>query len=50
VHKILTHGGHNAIKAAMAVMGEDCGPPRLPWKALSAEGLAAMREELLDEG
>ncbi|HIF40470.1 MAG TPA: N-acetylneuraminate lyase [Planctomycetes bacterium] len=50
VHQILVHGGHNAIKAAMAVMGEDCGPPRLPWKALSAEALVAMREELLDEG
>ena len=50
VHQILVHGGHNAIKAAMAVMGEDCGPPRLPWKALSADAMAAMREELLDEG
>ena len=50
VHQILKHGGHNALKAAMAVMGEDCGPPRLPWKALSAEAVIAMREELLDEG
>ena len=48
VHKIIAHGGHNALKAAMAVLGEDCGPPRLPWKPLSSDAQAALRGELVD--
>jgi N-acetylneuraminate lyase len=50
VHQILKYGGHDALKAAMAVMGEDCGPPRLPWKSLSTNATASLREDLLDEG
>jgi N-acetylneuraminate lyase len=50
VHQILKYGGHDALKAAMAVMGEDCGPPRLPWKPLSTDATASLREDLLDEG
>lgn len=46
VHAILDHGGHNAIKASMALLGVDCGPPRLPVPALEAEELQRLRASL----
>jgi N-acetylneuraminate lyase len=48
VEEILRHGGHDAIKAAMGIVGIDCGPPRLPWKPLSDEVLAALEQGLAD--
>lgn len=48
VEEILRHGGHNALKAAMGILGVDCGPPRLPWKSLSAASLAALEKGLAD--
>jgi len=50
VEEILRHGGHDAIKAAMGILGIDCGPPRLPWKPLSDEVLAALEQGLGDGG
>jgi N-acetylneuraminate lyase len=49
VEEILRHGGHNAIKAAMGILGLDCGPPRLPWKPLSDEARSALKQGLTDE-
>lgn len=48
VEEILRHGGHNAIKAAMGILGLDCGPPRLPWKPLSDGARSALKQELAD--
>ena len=48
VEEILRHGGHNALKAAMGILGVDCGPPRVPWKSLSATSLAALEKGLAD--
>ena len=48
VEEILRHGGHNALKAAMGILGVDCGPPRLPWKPLSADSLAELEKRLAD--
>ncbi|MEO2149831.1 MAG: dihydrodipicolinate synthase family protein [bacterium] len=48
VEEILRHGGHNALKAAMGILGVDCGPPRLPWRSLSATSLAALEKGLAD--
>jgi len=45
VHRILKHGGMNAIKATMNVAGPDCGPPRLPLQPLTE----AQMQELGDE-
>ena len=46
IHKILRHGGLDALKAAMAIRGVDCGPPRLPCKPLSQEAFASLEREL----
>ena len=46
VHAILEHGGGNAIKAAMGVLGVECGPPRLPLRALGPEEIDALRRGL----
>ncbi len=46
VHDILDCGGMNAIKAAMAVLGVDCGPPRLPITPLAAPRLQQLKEVL----
>ena len=48
VEEILRHGGHNALKAAMGILGVDCGPSRLPWESLSATSLAALEKGLAD--
>jgi len=49
VEEILRHGGHNALKAAMGILGVDCGPSRLPWKPLSDEARSALKQGLTDE-
>lgn len=38
--------GSNAGKAMMAMVGEDCGPPRLPQRALSEADAADLRSRL----
>lgn len=40
------HGGHPANKAIMALAGVDCGPVRLPLKAITANQMDAMQAEL----
>ncbi len=40
------HGGIPAFKATMALIGLDCGPVRLPQRALSPGQVAEMRAEL----
>jgi N-acetylneuraminate lyase len=46
VKRILSHGGQPAIKAAMNILGVDCGPPRLPLQALDASQLVALRDAI----
>jgi N-acetylneuraminate lyase len=46
VHEILKHGGHDALKAAMSIVGEPCGPPRFPFRPLNAEGHEALAQAL----
>ncbi len=46
VHRILDHGGHNALKAAMGICGRECGPPRLPIRALASDDLSALQTTL----
>lgn len=46
VHEILAVGGGNAIKAAMGILGVDCGPPRLPQVALTETQIAQLRQGL----
>jgi N-acetylneuraminate lyase len=48
VEEILRHGGHNALKAAMGILGLDCGPSRLPWTPLSADSLVELEKRLAD--
>ena len=48
VEEILRHGGHDAIKAAMGILGIDCGPPRLPWQSLTDEARLALEQGLAD--
>ncbi|MCZ6795930.1 MAG: dihydrodipicolinate synthase family protein [Planctomycetota bacterium] len=40
------HGGHPAMKAAMKLVGTDCGPVRPPLRSLSPEEHAALEAEL----
>jgi N-acetylneuraminate lyase len=40
------HGGFPAFKATMALIGVDCGPVRLPQRALPSAEVEAMRSEL----
>ncbi|MDP6540635.1 MAG: dihydrodipicolinate synthase family protein [Planctomycetota bacterium] len=42
IHAILRYGGHPALKAAMGILGVDCGPPRLPLRPLSEEAAAEL--------
>lgn len=46
VHAILAAGGASAIKAAMGLLGVDCGPPRLPQVAVAPERAEELRREL----
>ena len=50
VHVMLRYGGHNAIKAAMGIYGEDCGPPRIPLHPLSEEQLRSLADDLRGGG
>ncbi|MEC9476776.1 MAG: dihydrodipicolinate synthase family protein [Planctomycetota bacterium] len=49
VEEILRHGGHNALKAAMGILGVDCGPPRLPWRALTAQEILSLEQGISDD-
>ncbi len=49
VHTILEFGGGAAIKAAMAILGQDCGSPRLPLEALSPQAKGALAARLEEE-
>ena len=48
VRVILTFGGLNALKAAMAILGVDCGPTRLPIPPLDAPSCREMRDAIED--
>lgn len=43
-------GGIPAQKAMMKMIGHDCGPPRLPLKALDSDQTARLHQELTDIG
>ncbi len=46
VHTIVRYQGHAGLKAAMTLIGIDCGPPRLPVAALQAKEVEQLRQEL----
>jgi N-acetylneuraminate lyase len=46
IQRLLAFGGHNAIKASMAILGESCGSPRLPLVPLSDEKFEALTRSL----
>ncbi|MGB0953514.1 MAG: dihydrodipicolinate synthase family protein, partial [Planctomycetota bacterium] len=46
VHTILRHGGHPALKAAMGILGKDCGPCRLPISTLTPHAVEALAGDL----
>ncbi|MCP4092709.1 MAG: dihydrodipicolinate synthetase [Planctomycetes bacterium] len=46
IHAILAHGGLNAIKATMNLVGVDCGPTRLPLVNLAGREVKALQESL----
>jgi len=46
----LRHGGLPAFKATMRLVGVDCGPVRLPLRALSPGAVEALRAELEEIG
>lgn len=50
IHTILQFGGHNAIKATMNLIGEDCGPPRLPIRPLRPSRCEDLGTALKREG
>ena len=46
VDVVLSHGGLPAMKAAMSMLGHECGPVRLPLVALTEAERDALREDL----
>jgi N-acetylneuraminate lyase len=46
IHRLLAFGGHPAIKASMAILGADCGSPRLPLVPLSEQEFKGLRQTL----
>jgi N-acetylneuraminate lyase len=46
IQVFLRHGGMPAAKAMMAMIGLDCGPVRLPMRALTAVQIAALEQDL----
>lgn len=50
VHAIIRFGGGNAIKAAMGLVGVDCGPPRLPLTPLGDQKVEGLRSALGELG
>lgn len=46
VQAIGRYGYSAAAKAVMSLVGVDCGPPRLPLRALEGEQVAALRDDL----
>jgi N-acetylneuraminate lyase len=47
---MIRHGGLPAFKAAMGLLGIDCGMPRRPLVPLDASALASLRRELEEIG
>ncbi|HYG74011.1 MAG TPA: dihydrodipicolinate synthase family protein [Planctomycetota bacterium] len=43
---MIRHGGLQAAKAIMGLIGLDCGPVRLPLRSLNAEQISALRADL----
>jgi N-acetylneuraminate lyase len=50
IRLLLRYGGLPAFKAAMQLIGVDCGPVRMPLSSLSAATIRAMREDLVQVG
>jgi len=50
VRRILAAGGLAALKATMQLVGQDCGPPRLPLNALIPEQVQALGDRLREIG
>lgn len=50
VRTFVPYGPRASQKAIMGMVGEDCGPPRLPIPMLSPEKTASLRSELADIG
>lgn len=50
IRMILSHGGLAAQKEMMGILGVDCGPTRLPHRALTADQQRALRVGLDDLG
>jgi len=46
IRTLLQHGGQQAFKAVMSLIGLDCGPARLPQASLDPAGLRELRAEL----
>lgn len=46
VHEVLGVGGGGAIKAAMSILGVDCGPPRLPLERVPDDRMRGLRRSL----
>jgi N-acetylneuraminate lyase len=46
VNTFKPYGSLAAQKAIMSMLGIDCGPTRLPVRALSADAVAALRSDL----
>lgn len=47
---INNHGGQSALKPMMKLIGQDCGPNRLPLATLGDEKIAALRADLAEIG
>jgi len=50
IHALLAHGGLNAIKATMNLVGIDCGPTRKPLVNLGSGQIKALQESLETAG
>jgi N-acetylneuraminate lyase len=50
IHAILKHGGLNAIKATMNLVGVDCGPSRLPLVDLGGAQIDTLQKSLETAG
>ncbi len=47
---LIRRGGLPALKATMQLVGVDCGPVRLPLRALSASAVDELRRQLEEIG
>lgn len=48
IRRILRHGSQPALKAIMRLIGFDCGPTRLPLRALTDAEIEALRNDIAD--